>query len=151
MTLHDRLLTDLKEAMRSGNVIRRSILRLVQAGVHNLEIEKGRPADDSDVLAVIAKEERRHRESIAEFTRGKRPDLREREEAELEVLMEYLPQPVSQEELLALIKQAIQEVGAQGPKDKNKVMSRLMPQLRGKADGQEVSALVTQLLTAAGG
>lgn len=136
--------------MRSGNVIRRSILRLVQAGVHNLEIERRKPADDGDVLAVIAKEVRRHRESIAEFSRGKRPDLQMREEAELEVLMEYLPQPVSQEELLALVKQAIQEAGAQGPRDKNKVMSHLMPQLKGRAQGQEVSALVTQLLTALG-
>ncbi|MFC1944695.1 GatB/YqeY domain-containing protein [Chloroflexota bacterium] len=146
MALKEKLADDLKEAMRRGDRVRQSALRLLVAGVKNAEIAKGGPLDDAGSIEVIAREVRQHRESIAEFQKGNRPDLVARDEATLAVLLEYLPQQVSREEIVSAARKAIEEVGARGPGDKGKVMSELMPQLKGKADGREANAVVTELL-----
>lgn len=145
-SLKERLLSELQESMRKRDDVRRSVIRLVRAGIVNAEIEKGKPLDDESVIAVIQKEVKQRRESIAEFAKGNRKDLVAKEEAELAILKEYLPKQLSREELTALAKQVIAEVGAKGPQDKGKVMGRLMGQVRGRADGQEVNQVVTALL-----
>ncbi|HUW46020.1 MAG TPA: GatB/YqeY domain-containing protein, partial [Dehalococcoidia bacterium] len=97
---------------------------------------------------VITKEVKRRRESIEAFKKGNRSDLVAQEEAELAVLMSYLPEQMSRAEIMAAARQVVDAVGAKGPSDKGKVMSQLMPQLKGKADGKEVSEIVSELLAA---
>ena len=147
MTLEERLVADLREAAKKGDATRRSALRLVLAEKQNAEKAKGAPLDESAVMDVIAREVRQHRESITEFTKGNRKDLVDREQAELAVLLEYMPEQMSQEEIVAAACQAIEQVGARGPGDKGKVMAQLMSQVKGKADGREVSDAVTELLS----
>ena len=146
MFLQQRLRDDLKQAMKQGDDRRRSLIRLVLAGVKNAEIDKGAPLDDSGVIDVISREVRQHRESIAEFSKGNRQDLVTKEEAELNMLLEYLPQQMSREEIAEAARNAIAQVGASGPRDKGKVMSQLMPQLKGRAQGQEINEVVSALL-----
>ena len=139
-------MADLAEAMRKGDQTRRSVIRLVRAGIKNAEIAQQRPLDEGEVARVIQKEAQEHRDSIEEFKKGNRLDLVAKKEAELAVLLEYLPQQVSREELEASARRVIEEVGARGPRDKGKVMPQLMAQLRGRADGREINAVVTGLL-----
>ena len=146
MTLKERLAADLTKALKEGDTTRRSVIRLVLAGVKNAEIAKGASLDDSGVMDVIAREVRQHRESITEFGKGNRRDLVAKEEAELSVLFEYLPQQMSREEMIAVASQVIEQVGARGPGDRGKVMSQLMPQLKGRVEGREVSEVVSELL-----
>lgn len=146
MGLQEQLAEDLRQAMRSGDAVRRSAVRLVRAGIKNAEVAQGASLDDAGVLRVIAREVREHRESIDAFKKGGRQDLVDREEAELGVLVAYLPQQLSGEEIRAVARQVIQEVEARGPGDKGKVMPRLIAQLQGRADGREINAVVTELL-----
>lgn len=151
MALHERLAADMKEAMKSGNKVRLSALRMAKAAIVNAEIAKGKDAvlTDAEILEVLNREVKRRRESIAEFKKANRPDAVAREEADLAVLMEYLPQQMSREEIASVARSVIREVGAQGPKDKGKVMGKLMAQLKGKAEGQIISEVVSQLLESA--
>ena len=147
MSLKEKLDSDLKQAMRSGDKVRRSVIRLALAAVKNAEIAQQTTLEDTDILGIIAKEVRLRQESIEAFKQGNRQDLVSQEEAEMAVLQEYLPEQISREEVMAAAHQVIKEVGAGGPGDKGKVMSRLIPQLKGKADGREINAVVTELLS----
>ena len=102
--------------------------------------------DDAGVTDVLAKEVKQHRESIAEVSKGNRQDLVAKEEAELAIILEYLPKQMSREEIVAAARRVMEQVEARGPGDKGKVMSQLMPQLKGSADGREVSDVVSELL-----
>ncbi|MBE0415643.1 MAG: GatB/YqeY domain-containing protein [Dehalococcoidia bacterium] len=146
MTLQERLIADLKQALKEGDTTRRSAIRLIKAGVKNAEIAKGTTLDDSGVVDVLAREVKQHWESIAEFSKGNRQDLVAKEEAELAILLEYLPEQMSREEIVEAARRVMEQVGARGPGDKGKVMSQLMPQLKGRADGREVSDVVSELL-----
>ncbi|MDP6101852.1 MAG: GatB/YqeY domain-containing protein [Dehalococcoidia bacterium] len=149
MGLKERLDEDLKKAIREQDALRRMVLRSVRSDVHNEEIALQKPLDDDEgIVGVISKQVRQRRESIYEFRKGQREDLVEREEAELAVLLRYLPPQLTQEELTALIQGVIQEIGVQGPGDKGKVMGKLMPQVKGKAEGSVVNEIVTKLLEA---
>ena len=144
--LKQKLADDLKQAMRDGDKVRRSVIRLVIAAIKNAEIARHAPLDDTNILGIIAKQLRQHQESIEAFRQGNRQDLVAQEEAELAVLKEYLPRQMTREEIIAAARQVIEEVGAQGPGDKGKVMPKLIAQLKGKADGREINAVVTELL-----
>ena len=144
--LPERLATDRTQAMRDGDAIRKSAIRMALAGIKNAEKAKGHPLDDSEVIDCLSREAKQHRESIAEFAKGGRSDLIAKEEAELAVILEYLPQQMSREEVVAAARQVVERVGARGPGDKGKVMSQLMPGLKGKADGREVNEVVSELL-----
>jgi len=146
MALVDRLREDLNQALRKGDKTRLSVIRLLISNINNAQIAKGAPVDDGDVVAVMNKQARQHRESIDAFRKGNRPDLTAKEEAELAVLMEYLPQQMSRDEIVAIARKVIEEVGASSPGEKGKVMSKLMPQLKGKAPGAEINAVVMELL-----
>ena len=102
---------------------------------------------DGDILGLISKEVKQHEDSIQAFKEGNRPDLMEKEQAELAILMEYLPKQLSREEIITEAKQVIDEVGAQGPGDKGKVMPNIIARLKGQADGKEINSIVTELLS----
>jgi uncharacterized protein YqeY len=146
MTLEQRLRDDLKGAVKKGDEVRRSVIRMVMAGVKNAEIDRRAGLEDADVLGILAREVRQRRESIDAFSKGDRWDLVAQEEAELAVLLEYLPQQISRQEIAAAAWEVIAEVGAKGPRDKGKVMPRIIAQLKGKADGRDINEVVTQLL-----
>jgi len=145
--LKQKLADDLKQAMRQGDKVRRSVIRLLIAAINNAEIARQATLNDADVYGVVAKEIRQRKESIEAFKLGKRPDLVAQEEAELAILQDYLPQQVSREEIIAQARRVIAEVGAQGPGDKGKVMPKLIAQLKGRADGREINEVVTGLLS----
>ena len=145
--LKQRLTDNLKQALKEKDKVRRSVIRLVMASIQNAEIARQAALDDADILGIIAKEVRQRHESIEAFNQGNRPDLTAQEEAELAVLQEYLPQQMTRDEIIAEARRVIEEVGAQEPSDKGKVMPKLIAQLRGKADGREINSVVTELLT----
>ncbi|MBA7650447.1 putative protein YqeY [subsurface metagenome] len=145
--LRQKLLDDLKQAMRGGDKIRRSVIRLVIAAIRNAEIARQATLDDTDILGIMAKEVRQRRESIEAFRQGNRHDLVAQEEAELTILNEYLPRQMTREEIIVAARQVIEGAEAQGPGDKGKVMPQLIAQLKGRADGREINAIVTELLT----
>jgi len=145
--LKQKLTDNLKQALRGGEKVRRSVIRLVMAAIKNAEIARQTTLDDTDILGIIVKEARQRRESIEAFKQGNRQDLVAQEEAELAILNEYLPQPMSREEIIQAARRVIEEVGAQGLGDKGKVMPKLIAQLKGKADGREINAVVTELLS----
>ena len=146
VSLKEKLNNDLKQAMRGGDTVRRSVLRLVLAAIKNAEIARQAALEDSDILGTIAKEARQRHESIEAFRQGNRPDLVAQEEVELTTLQEYLPRQITRDEIIAEAHQVIEEVGAQGPGDKGKVMPKLIAELKGRADGREINAVVTELL-----
>jgi uncharacterized protein YqeY len=148
MALKDSIQEALKGALKQQQRVEVATLRLLLSEIKNAEIAQQKPADDNKVLDVITKEVKRRRESIEAFKQGNRSDLVAQEEAELSILMSYLPEQMSRAEIVAAAQQVVDAVGAQGPSDKGKVMSQLMPQLKGKADGKEVSEIVTELLAA---
>ena len=147
MTLKNNIQETLKEALKRQRRVEVATLRLLLSEIKNAEIAQQKPADDNKVLDIVAKEVKRRRESIEAFKQGNRNDLVAQEEAELAVLMSYLPKQMSREEIMAAARKSIDAVGAKGLSDRGRVMSHLMPQLKGKADGREISEIVTELLT----
>jgi len=148
MSLQERIKSDLHQAQKQGDKARVSALRLIISGIQYAEIAKGTTLDDAGVVDVFNKEVKQRRESIEEFTKGNRSDLVEKEKTELAILFEYLPKQMSRQEIVDTIRKVIDEVGAKGSGDKGKVMGKLMPQVKGKADGREVGAIVDELLAA---
>lgn len=147
MSLKDRLLADLQDAMRKGDALRRDTIRFLRAAITNEEVARQvESLDDTGVTEVIQRQAKQRRESITEFKKANRQELVAKEEAELAILLGYLPQQMSREDITALARQIIAEVGAKGPTDRGKVMGRLMPQVKGKADGREVNDIVMALL-----
>jgi uncharacterized protein YqeY len=144
--LKDRIQADLLEATRRQDVITRETLRMLRSAIRYAEVERGHQLDEAEIYEVIARQIRQRRESIAEFEKGGREDLAARERSELEVLERYLPAQLTREEIVELARQVIEEVGASGPRDVGKVMGRLMPRVRGRADGRLVNAVVQELL-----
>jgi len=144
--LKQKLETDLKQAIRAQDNVRRSTIRLVMAAIKNTEIAQQTTLDDPGILGVITKEVKQRHESIEAFKQGNRADLVAREEAELAILQEFLPEPMTREEVIAEARRVIAEVGAQGPRDKGKVMPQLIAKLKGRADGKEINEVVTELL-----
>ncbi len=147
MTLTTKVRSDLEQSIRKKDQLRCSVLRMVLASIRNAEIAQQKALDDGGIIVVIDKEAKMRRESIEAFDKGNRPDLVAKEKAELAILLEYLPEQMSREEILAVARKVISELGATSPKDKGKVMSQLMPQLKGRAQGQEVSDVVSELLS----
>lgn len=146
MVLEEELGQDLHAAMRAGDTTRRDTIRQLRATLHNERIARGHPLSPEESIAVIRRLVNQHRDSIAEFTRGRRADLVAKEESELEVLLGYLPEDLGREAIIAAARQVIEQVGATGRADQGKVMRDLAPQLRGKADMRLVNEVVQELL-----
>jgi uncharacterized protein YqeY len=156
-----KLNTDLKQSMRDKTELRTSTIRLLISAIRyaemkkqDAEFNKHPDADlklitmtDPDILGVIAKEIKQREDSVAAYTAGKRQDLADKEAAEMAILKTYMPAQMSQEEVLVEAKAIIAEVGAKGPSDKGKVMGKLVAKLKGKADGQMINSVVTELLS----
>jgi uncharacterized protein YqeY len=149
VSLQDRVQSDVAVAMRGGDALRRDVLRMVVSAAYNVEKRQGRPLSDDEFLAVLSREVKTRRESVEAFRAGGREDLASKEEAEIAILGEYLPQALTEPEIADLIREAIAATGASTARDMGKVMGWLAPRTRGRADGKRVSELVVQALASA--
>ncbi|PKB67046.1 MAG: hypothetical protein BZY81_05740 [SAR202 cluster bacterium Io17-Chloro-G4] len=150
MSLRETLEEDIVTAMRGRDQARLNALRFLKSAIQLEEKAQQKPLDDAAVLQVVVKQVNDRREAIRMFKEGNRDDLVAKESGDLKVLEAYLPPQMSHDDLVELVQQVIGEVGATSGQDKGKVMGKLMPQVRGKADGAEVNALVVQMLESAG-
>jgi uncharacterized protein YqeY len=148
MPLKEQLTSDLTDAMRNSDEVRKSTLRMLITAINVAEVagSERRQLSDEQVMHVLAKQAKQRRESIDEFQKAGRQDLVDKEAAELKVLEAYMPPQMPREEIEAEARKAIAEIGAKGPSDKGKVMQTLMPRLSGRAEGRDINAVVTELL-----
>jgi hypothetical protein len=149
-TLLEQVTNAWKDAMRSGEAVRKDTLSSLRAAIKNGEINSrgsGAEFDEAAAQATIEKEAKKRREAIVEYEKAGRQDLADREKAELAVISEFLPEQLTEEELATLVRETIAEVGASSPKDMGKVMGVLVPRIAGRADGKVASALVKQSLS----
>lgn len=146
MELKLKLENDLKDAMRSGDDVKKSSIRMVIAAIKLAQVEKGDLLDDQAIVGLVQKEIKSRKESIADAEKANRPDLISAAQAEIKALEMYLPTQMTQEELTALAQAAIIESGASLPNDMGKVMKLLVPQVQGKAPNDQISRTVRQLL-----
>ncbi len=149
MTLRERLHADVIAAMRSGDSLRRDVLRMAESAIYNVEKAKRTTLSEDEVLAVLTREVKTRRESVEAFRAGGREDLASKEEAEIAILQDYLPDALTEAELRALVDEAVAATGATSARDLGKVMGWLSPKTRGRADGKVTSGLVAQALAAA--
>ncbi|HCG99633.1 MAG: glutamyl-tRNA amidotransferase [Candidatus Aquicultor primus] len=151
MSLKDRLNEDMKSAMRQASAdpeqkLVLSTIRLLMSELKNAEIVKKESLVDDEVIEVVQRQIKRRNEAVEQFRKGNREELAVKEEKEAAVLAGYLPEQLSDEELTRLIKEAIEATGATAPKDMGRVMGKLMPQVKGKADGKRVNQLTLELM-----
>jgi len=151
MSLKERLSEEMKQAMKAGDPVRLSVIRLLRASIKNREIERGKDQSltDTDLIELVVSAVKQRREAIEQYTKGGRLDLVKKEQDELEILQSFLPKSLSEEELETKIREAVQATGASGIKDMGKVMKTLMPQVLGRADNAQVSQRVKELLSGA--
>jgi uncharacterized protein YqeY len=150
VSLKERIHSDITSAMRSGDALRRDVLRMAENAVNLAEKKDRRPYADDEVVAILAREVKTRRESIEAFAKGGRTDLADKEAAEIAILQEFLPAALAPAELDALVAEAIAETGASGPRDLGKVMGWLSPRTRGRVDGRELSSKVAAALASKG-
>lgn len=146
MELKKKIQEDLKNALKEKNVLKRSVLGMLQAAIHNTEIDKKRALKKDEVIDVISKEAKKRKEAVLAYKKGGREDLGVSEKKELEILEDYLPEKASPEELLGIIKEIIKKTGAKSERDFGRVMGSLMTRMKGRADGSEISKLVKKEL-----
>lgn len=144
MSLTEQLQADMKTAMREGDTHRRDTLRMVIAAAQSAAKEKRQPLSDEEALDVIGREVKKRRESIEAFRPAGRDDLADKEQAEIDILTPYLPEQLGEDDVRALVEEAIAASGASSPRDMGRVMSQLMPKVKGRADGKLVSGLVNE-------
>jgi uncharacterized protein YqeY len=145
-SLKDRITEDMKSAMRAKDSARLSAIRLLQAAIKQKEVDERIGVDDTAVLAIVEKLIKQRKDSIEQFTKAGRTDLVDKETAELNLLTGYLPQQLSEAEVVAVVDAAIADVGMSGPQAMGKVMALVKPRLAGRADMSRVSGLVKQRL-----
>lgn len=146
MTLKEKLQDDVEQAMRSGDQERRDVLRLMLAAIKQEEVDEGHSLSEDEVRAVLAKQAKQRRETIADAQRAGRSEMAASEQAELTIIQDYLPEQMDRDEIRALAKEEIEAVGATGMQDMGRVMGRLMSRVKGRADGGVVSDVVRELL-----
>ena len=149
MTLRDRLTEDMKQAMKDKEAgkLKLSVIRMVRSAAKNVEIDRRKELDDNELLDVVAKEVKMRRDSLDEFRKAGRPELLAVLEQEIAILMEYLPEQMSEAEVRALVTQAVADAQAASAKDMGKVMALLMPKVKGRADWKLVNSIVKELLS----
>ncbi len=149
--LEEKILNDYKEAMKSRDTLKSSVLSFLRAAMINLAVEKKKKLlDDEDVIGVIKKQVKQRQDSIEQFRKGNRPELADKEAKELEILQGYLPKQLSSDEVRKIVEEAVAATGAAGPKDMGKVMKEVMNKVGQAADGKLVSELVKEKLTKMG-
>ncbi|MDA8212691.1 MAG: GatB/YqeY domain-containing protein [Clostridia bacterium] len=148
MNLKDRLVADMKDAMKAKQEgkLRLSVIRMARASIKNAEIDKKRELSEEEVIEVLAREVKMRRDSIEEYVKANRQDVVDQLNEEIRILMPYLPEQLSETEIRSLVQEALQATGAQGPREMGKVMGYLMPKVKGKADGKLVNQIVKEAL-----
>lgn len=146
MSLKERLQEDWKQALKAKEKSKAETISMARAAVLQVEKTDGNKLSDEQVIEVLAKEVKQMREAILEFEKGNRQDLVDKANEEIEILLGYLPQQLSEEEISEIVRQAVDEVGAGSIKDMGKVMALIMPKTKGRADGKLVSQIVKQYL-----
>lgn len=147
MSLKDRLHEDWKLAMKNKDKFRSGVLSMARAAILQSEKSDGISLDDEQVIAVLSKEVKQRKESIVEFEKGNRPDLVEQTKNEIDILFDYLPQQLSEDEIQEIVREAVIAVGANSMKDMGRVMAAVQPKVKGRADGKIVSRIVKEQLT----
>ena len=145
--MRERIMKDIKEAMKSQNKERLAVLRMVKGAIQLEEISKKQELNDNDIIAVVSKQIKTRRESITEFVKGNRNDLVEKTKSEISILEEYMPEQLSEEEIIKTIDEVINEVNPQAPSDMGKVMGIVTPKLKGRADMSLVSKMVKEKIS----
>ena len=150
MTLKDRLVEDMKVAMKAKEEgkVRLSVIRMVRAAIKNAEIDKKIEFSDDQVIEVLAREMKLRRDALEAFEKADRPETVKALEEEMVVIMDYLPQQLSEGEIRQLVQETVVKIGAQGPKDLGKVMGAISPKTKGRADGKLVNQVVREMLGA---
>jgi uncharacterized protein YqeY len=147
MSLKAQLLTDMKEAMKAKDTLRKNAIQMVRAAVLQIEKDQQIELNDDDIIDVIARELKKRRASLSEFEKSGRQDLIDELKREIEVLIQYLPKQLSDEELEKIVAETISEVGATSMKDMGKVMSTIGPKVKGRADNGRISAIAKRILS----
>jgi len=146
MTLKEQLNNAVKDALRAGDELKKTTLRMALSAIKLAEVQKGGPLDEPDVVGILQKEVKSRHEAIEDARKAGRPELETAANDEIAILQPFLPQPLTPEELEQMVRAAIVETGAASPRDMGKVMGVLSPRTKGRADGKTVSDLVRQLL-----
>ena len=146
MSLKEKLKEDLKSSMKNKDTIRKSVITLVRAAIKQIEVDQRVELDDVAVMDIISKQLKQRNDSLAEFEKAGREDLIEETKSEIQVLKEYLPQQLSEEELEKIVIETIAEVGATSMKDMGKIMAIIKPKTAGRADGRKINELVKKNL-----
>lgn len=147
MTLNEQLTQDLKDAMKAKDKTKLNVVRMIKTSLTNAKIKKGADLTEEDQLQVLSTEMKQRKDSLAEFEKGGREDLIAEVKSEMAIVETYLPKPLTKEELSAVISETITETGATSMKDMGKVMSTLMPKVKGRADGGQINQIVKELLS----
>jgi len=146
MNLKEKLLSDMKEAMKSKDSLKLGTIRSVIAAVKNQEIDLRKDLDEEDVLTIVSREVKKRKEAASLYKKGKRPELEDKEIQEMKILQTYLPEQISEEDLRQRIQEVIEETGAEGMKDFGKIMKTLVPEFKGKADNALIKELASEFL-----
>lgn len=146
MSLKEKLVEDMKSAMRNKENIRKNTVQMVRSAVLQIEKDKKVTLDDDGIIEIIAKEVKKRRDSLPEYEKSGRQDLIDDLKAEIEILLQYLPQQLTEEELEGIVKEAITETGATSARDMGKIMQVVMPKIKGRADGKMVNQIVKKIL-----
>jgi len=147
MAFKEKIMDDLKKAMKERKEVKVRTLRMVIASIKNWEVENTKEIDDDGMIAVLSKEAKRRKEAIEEYRKAGREDLAKAEEEELKIIESYLPERMSEEEIKELVLKTVEEVKATSPKDLGKVMKVIMPKVKGRADGKLVNEMVRKILS----
>ncbi len=147
MSLKDRLMSDLKDSMKSKDKLRKNVITMVRASIKQKEVDERIELTDKDILGIISKQYKEKKSSIEEFKKGNREDLVKQAEDEMKILLEYLPEQLSEEELTKIIKEVIESENIFSIKDMGQLMKSVMPKVQGKADGQTVNKIAKELLS----
>ncbi|HSQ89044.1 GatB/YqeY domain-containing protein [Romboutsia sp.] len=142
MSLKQKLQEDLKSSMKNKDAVRKSVVTLIRASIKQYEVDNRVELEDDGIIDIISKQLKQRKDGLVEFTKAGREDLVSEAEAEIEVLKEYLPQQLSEEELNKIVKSTISELGATSMKDMGKIMSAIKPKVKGRADGKLINELV---------
>ena len=146
MSIKDKLMADLKDAMKSHNKLRKDVITLIRSAIKQREVDERIELTDEDILTIISKQLKEKKSSIEDFKKGNREDLVKQTEDEMKILLEYLPKQLSQEDLKEIVKDAIDKENISSRKDIGKLMKAVMPQVKGKADGNAVNKIARELL-----
>lgn len=146
MSLKEQLLEELKTAMKEKDSVKKNTVQMARAAILQVEKDNRITLDDDGIIDVIAKEVKKRRDVLPDYEKSGRQDLIDSLKAEVDVLLQYLPQQLSEEELEAIVRKAVQDTGAASAKDMGRIMQAVMPQVKGRADGKMINAMVKKII-----